>query len=283
MQNTSSDRRLTVLVTGSNKGIGYAALDGLLGQAQSYHLIMTSRSVERGNQAINELKSKHPSKQAPVCLELDLNSKDSVHAFIKKLQEDNTKIDILINNAGIFHFNASTFKDFQLHWFVNYENMKLLTESIINNNILNDSGKIIFVSSGLGKFGQLSSINQDMYARFKEYRTMDRKLLEELEGICVGDHENGRMNKWPKMFYCSSKIFMCAYASVLGRELAGRNIQTYSMSPGFCQTDMTKGKGAQRTAAKGAETIVYLAGMRGDVDEKLQGEYFYDLNHAPLY
>ena len=282
MQNSSSTRRLTVCITGSNKGIGYATLDALLGQAQPYQLIMTSRSVQRGNQAITKLKYKHPSKQAPVCLELDLLSKDSVNAFIKKLKDTNTKLDILINNAGIYKVHSSTLKNFHDHWFTNYANMKLLTDSFITNNLLNNSGKIIFVSSGYGKFRQLRSLNPSVYDRFKEYRTMDRKELEELEELCVADHENGRMNKWPSMFYCSSKIFMCAYASVLGRELAGRNIQCYSMCPGFCNTDMTRGTGAVRTAAKGAETAVFLAGMRGDVDGKLQGEFFYDMAHSSL-
>ena len=282
MQNVTLARRLTVCITGSNKGIGYAALDALLGQPQPYHLIMTSRSLQRGDQAIKTLKRKHQAKQPPVCLQLDLLSKDSVNSFIKQLKESNTKLDILINNAGIYKVHSQTLKNFHDHWYTNYENMKLLTDSVIENNLLNHSGKIVFVSSSGGKFRQLRSINQAVYDRFKEYRSMDRQELEDLEKLCVDDHENGRMGNWPRMFYCSSKIFMCAYASVLGRELAYRNVQCYSMCPGFCDTDMTRGTGAVRSAEKGAETAVFLAGMREDVDDKLQGEFFYDMRKSSL-
>ena len=43
----------TILVTGSNKGIGYGILRGLLQKNKSYNLILTSRNEELGNTSLN--------------------------------------------------------------------------------------------------------------------------------------------------------------------------------------------------------------------------------------
>ena len=53
----------SILVTGSNKGIGYGILKGLLQKTKDYKLILTSRDKELGGISLNELKTEFPEKK----------------------------------------------------------------------------------------------------------------------------------------------------------------------------------------------------------------------------
>lgn len=140
----------TILVTGSNKGIGYAILEALLQKEEDFNLIMSSRTLSNGEKAIEEFGKTYPTKEKISLLELDLNSEKSIGSFIESLKEYE-KIDVLINNAGVF-YQEETPGNLKLQWETNYRNTRLLTELALQNDIVNENGKIIFVSSQLGKF-----------------------------------------------------------------------------------------------------------------------------------
>ena len=72
-----------ILVTGSNKGIGRATLEGILERQTGYGLIMTCRKIEEGHKAIEEIKQKFPNLQDyPQLVQLDLLDDDSISAFL---------------------------------------------------------------------------------------------------------------------------------------------------------------------------------------------------------
>ncbi len=50
----------------------------------------------------------------------------------------------------------------------------------------------------------------------------------------------------------------------------------YACCPGWCQTDMTKGTGAPKTADQGAETPAMLVGLPFKIDPKIQGLFFFE-------
>jgi len=83
------------LVTGGNKGIGFAICQGLL--KAGFEVILAARSLDKAKQAIEQLQSSqvHP-------LVLDVANDDSIQQAVETVQREFSQLDVLINNAGIY-------------------------------------------------------------------------------------------------------------------------------------------------------------------------------------
>ncbi|XP_024541134.1 (+)-neomenthol dehydrogenase [Selaginella moellendorffii] len=88
------------VVTGSNKGLGFAIAQGLA--LKGVTTILTSRDEQRGLAALNSLKK--DQKINPETLHfhvLDVRSPSSIQNFAKWIETKFNGVDILVNNAGI--------------------------------------------------------------------------------------------------------------------------------------------------------------------------------------
>jgi NAD(P)-dependent dehydrogenase (short-subunit alcohol dehydrogenase family) len=66
----------------------------------SYHVLMGSRSLDRGNAAVKELRSRNlPGSVEAV--ELDVTKDDTIERAATTVERDHGKLDMLVNNAGI--------------------------------------------------------------------------------------------------------------------------------------------------------------------------------------
>ncbi len=88
-----------IIVTGSNKGIGYGIVNHLA-QSANWNIIMACRNVELANQAREEILAKNPGSSIHV-ESLDVSDTNSIDAFIPLIKEKYQHIDVLVNNAGI--------------------------------------------------------------------------------------------------------------------------------------------------------------------------------------
>jgi NAD(P)-dependent dehydrogenase (short-subunit alcohol dehydrogenase family) len=86
----------TVLITGANKSIGYetARQLGKLG----YRIWLGSRNVARGKAAVEKLAAEGLKVHL---LDIDVTNDASVQAAAARIQKEDGKLDVLINNAGI--------------------------------------------------------------------------------------------------------------------------------------------------------------------------------------
>ncbi|MEM8604145.1 MAG: SDR family NAD(P)-dependent oxidoreductase [Cyanobacteria bacterium P01_H01_bin.121] len=82
------------LVTGGNRGIGFAIAQGLL--AQGFEVIITSRSLEHAQSAAQALGN------VVTPLALDISEDDSIQQAAHVLQQRCESLDVLVNNAGIY-------------------------------------------------------------------------------------------------------------------------------------------------------------------------------------
>merc|ERR1711962_537691 len=91
------------IVTGSNRGIGFACVKGILRDSKILKVIMTTRKAANGEKAKEELmKTFSPSDVDRVIIaELDLGSNDSIDKFAVWLKETYGSFNVLINNAGV--------------------------------------------------------------------------------------------------------------------------------------------------------------------------------------
>src|SRR5262245_9922883 len=105
------------IVTGGNTGIGKATVEGLAQQGAT--VVVACRDVGKGRAAIEEIQARAPSGELHL-LRLDLASLQSVREFVPAFQEKFSRLDVLIENAGVSTGNREVTSDgFEMHFGVN--------------------------------------------------------------------------------------------------------------------------------------------------------------------
>ena len=90
-----------VLVTGANGGLGYEAVKALLQSSRDYHILLGSRSVDKGKAAIARLREECPgAKNTLELVPIDLESDESIQAAFEQVKASPGRLDVLVNNAG---------------------------------------------------------------------------------------------------------------------------------------------------------------------------------------
>lgn len=137
------------VITGGNAGIGWHTANQAL--AEGYSLIIGVRSFDKGQQAVERLRQKHPQANVQI-LQLDLSNLDSV----KKFAEAIPRWNLLINNAGakIEKPYKQTAQGFEWHVGVNHLGHFALT-ALLWPKAQNDSA-IVTVSSIVARKGKLN-------------------------------------------------------------------------------------------------------------------------------
>lgn len=90
-----------IFITGANTGIGYEAVKAFMTSPEAYHIILGSRSVSKGEEAVKQLREEFPSSKTTLELvEIDVTSDESIEVAYKKVSAGHDHIDALVNNAG---------------------------------------------------------------------------------------------------------------------------------------------------------------------------------------
>ncbi|KAF8849033.1 NAD(P)-binding protein [Acephala macrosclerotiorum] len=138
------------LVTGGGSGLGYHASRQLLSFKLS-HLIITVRSMSRGEDAASKLRTEYPNAKIEVW-ELEMSSYDSVQAVARRAASL-PRLDIAILNAGIvkpdFNIVAKTGHEEVIQ--VNYLStvlLAILLLPILKMKSPTSPGRLIIVNSG---------------------------------------------------------------------------------------------------------------------------------------
>jgi len=269
MQATNALR--TVIVTGANRGIGYAIIERLLSESTPFDIIFTARNDKAGQEAQQHLSSKVKSSSSKLTFhQLDISNSASIDDFISWIKaERNSKFDVLVNNAGFGYLRES--QQEQLDTInINFFDTIDLTEKLLP--YLAEDGKIINVTS---ENGLLSWQGQNIQKLLSD-PSMTKERLMELGTELRDKIKTGDFSKlgWSEI-YDDSKALLNAYTRwILVKMLKGEQ-QCYCMDPGWCRTDMG-GKGAPLAVERGADTPVYLIGLPFKRDEKYNGKFFMD-------
>ena len=148
-----------VLVTGSNKGIGYSIIETLLKKKSNLRIILTSRNEQLGLKSFNQLLQKYPyCKNDFFYHQLDITKGESISNLISWIKKEFKKIDYLVNNAGLG--TKGDYHDIDNHnaiLEVNVYDTINFSEEIIKNETINKRGKIILLGSMMGNLNSLST------------------------------------------------------------------------------------------------------------------------------
>lgn len=141
-----------VLVTGAGRGIGRAT--ALLAAENHAHVIVNyNKSEDRAAELVDQLLAmgSHSSM-----VKADVSSEDDVRAMFKCIKEEHSRLDVLVNNAGIMKNSLLLLSNTELfdHTMdVNLKGMFLCTRYAANMMRKQRSGRIINLSSTAGLYG----------------------------------------------------------------------------------------------------------------------------------
>lgn len=241
-----------VLVTGSTDGIGRQTAAELA--LMNAHVVIHGRSKERVASAVNELQEITRNKNITGFVS-DFSSlrnvKNSVSDLIPKLE----KLDVLINNAGVYmNSRVLSAEGFEMTFAVNHLAHFLLTNELLPLIRKSEKGRIVHVSS-----------------------------MTHTSGVMDFDNLNSERSFSPYSAYCLSKLANVLFSNELANRLNGSGITSNSLHPGVIGTKLLRAgfKIQGDTIKKGAETSVYLASSP-EIDN-ISGKHFVNNKIAPYH
>ena len=197
----------TVIITGANTGIGLETAVDLA--KRNARVILACRSVERGEKAAVEVRKRSNNDNA-VFRQLDLASLESVRKFAGKILEEEPRIDILINNAGVALPERNLTKDgFEMQFGTNHLGHFLLTYLLLDRIKEAPSARIVNVSSMGHSFGHLDFDNLNSERSYSQLVT-----------------------------YGTSKLANIVFTRALAKRLEGTRVTANSLHPGSINTEL---------------------------------------------
>lgn len=259
------------LVTGGNKGIGYHIAKKLGDPVNNIKTIIGCRNSDLGIAAAESLRA---AGCDVVFKQLDITDESSIKNLCTSITEEYGRLDILVNNAAIAFKGSdpTPFKEQAEPTInVNFFSTLHVTNAMLPLLRKSSSPRIVNVASMSGHLRIIPSEKR------KAMFTSSLLKVHELESLMhqfVSDVQRGvhSNNGWPNTCYGTSKLGLIALTKVLAREEP--SIMVNACCPGYCDTDMTSGKGP-RSAEHGARTPAMLA-LLPENGKKQSGKFFSD-------
>ena len=139
------------IVTGANSGIGFHTALSLA--EKGAHVVMACRNRDKAHQAKAHIVEQIPAAICTV-MELDLSKLSSVRTFAEQALSAFSRIDLLINNAGVMIPPHTITEDgFELQFVTNHLGHFTLTGLLLERIIDTPDSRVITVSSNAHNFG----------------------------------------------------------------------------------------------------------------------------------
>ncbi len=165
----------SILVTGATDGIGKQSALELA--RMGHHVLVHGRNAARGQKAVDEIR--HVTKNAQVELVLaDFASLAQVRELAQAVREKYPRLDVLINNAGVFVSKRTlTVDGFETTFAVNHLAHFLLTNLLLDPIERSTPARIVTVSSGTHRSGQIEWDNLQGETKYSGYDAYSRSKL----------------------------------------------------------------------------------------------------------
>lgn len=217
----------TILLTGSNRGVGLALATEYA--AQGWNVIATCRTPAKAT----ELKALATANPKVIIEQLDVTDVRQIEKLAAKYK--GVPIDVLFNNAGWLGtpIENQQFGNFDQKLFNDVMNTNVfgplkLSEAFVANVEASKQKKIIGMTSGLGSLTLM-----------------------------------GRMSRF--YFYQTSKAAMNMGMRAMRNDLMGRGIIVALLAPGMVETDMLEDSGFTGKALRPAESAASLYKLVADL------------------
>lgn len=249
-----------VLVTGAASGLGLAAAEGFARLGASVRAV--ARRQQRAEQAVNEVRRAVPGADVrpEAC---DVSSLVELRAFARRFTEQESRLDVLVNNAGVMPDERERSAD---------------------------GNELMFATHVLGPFA-LTALLSDLLTRSAPARVINVSSGGMYnQSLPVDDPQSERTSYGPKKLYARTKREEVVISELWAQRLEHSGVVVHSMHPGWADTQgiqrampgfLALTRPIIRTAEQGADTIVWL----GAAPEPLEstGQFWHDRRPRPTH
>jgi len=266
MENPRSDLKdmsnTVCVVTGANSGIGKATATELA--RLGARVVMVCRDQGRGREAQSEIRAAaqkaHPSRADTVDLCIaDLGVQEEVYHLGEMIRADYDRLDVLINNAGVFlDAREETADGIEATFAINHLAPFLLTHLVLPR-----------LRETAGRAGEARIVTVSSEAH---------------RGASMNfDDLNAEKSYNPLQAYAQSKLANILFTHELSRRLQHEGVVANAVHPGVVNTNIWSGSGwisriarlfswLYKRPEEGARSVVYLAAS--PEVEGVTGQYF---------
>jgi NAD(P)-dependent dehydrogenase (short-subunit alcohol dehydrogenase family) len=238
------------VVTGGNTGIGKATVAGLAQHGAT--VVLACRDVGKGTAALQEIAARTGTSALHV-MQLDLASLESVRSFAAAFTARFSRLDVLVENAGVMTQRRQLTTDgLEMNFGVNHVGHFLLTELLLPLLTASAPSRIVVVSSNMHSSGRI-------------------------------DFDDLAMEKSWSGSYPRSKLANMLFVRALAKRLEGTQVVVNGLHPGVISTDLARDYAAPirlmakwlfKSPEQGARTSLYLA--TAPEAAAISGRYFTD-------
>lgn len=244
------------IVTGSNTGIGKETARGLA--QRGTRVVLACRDVGKAEAARQDIAATTGNAEVEV-MPLDLASKASIRSFAARFAASHDRLDVLVNNAGLWPTTRGTTQDgLETTFGVNHVGTWLLTQELLPLLRRSAPARIVVLSSALHYRGKLDW--DDLQYQRRKYD--------------------------PTAAYGASKLANVLFTRALARRLAGSGVTVNAVHPGVVATEFASADDVPGlfqwvlkfshllsiSPEKGARTSVHVASS--PAVEGVTGRYF---------
>lgn len=160
-----------IVVTGGNTGIGLKAAVAFAGKGAE--TILACRNESKALHAVGKIRKRIPEANVRY-MYLDLGSLSSVKRFAERFRNEFSRLDILLNNAGVILIPFITTEDgFESHMGINHLGHFALTGLLLDMIAMTDGARIVNVSSRSHRKARMGFDNLQLmpegYTRYGAY------------------------------------------------------------------------------------------------------------------
>ncbi len=268
----------TILITGANKGIGFAIVKALLEQFPETHLFVGCRDKHRSVAAINSLTSIVPGSESRLdAIIMDVSNRDSIQNAASQIESLLLKRGLrlygVVNNAGIMYSPTGVEEVIR----VNTLGPKYVLEYFIHL-LEPEIGRVVNITSAAGP-NYLSRCSDRTHKILTDQEVTWKHILELTKEFILQYQESSDSEKelLNSNVYGFSKA--CTNALTMQQARSHKTVKINACTPGFIETDMTlpiaqnQGKSPQemgmKAPAEGTASCIHL--LMNDVNT---GHYF---------
>lgn len=231
-----------ILITGSTDGIGQLLAQKLA--SEGHHVYLHGRNADKLNKVIESIKANTQNANMDGFV-ADFSDLDSVQRLSAQVTERAPKLDVLINNAGIFNTEQPLNANGQdVRFVVNYLAPYLLTHALLPVLKAANNARIINLSSAAQAPVSLAALE--------------------------GNEQLGA-----NAAYAQSKLALTMWSFELAKQLADDNLSVTAVNPGsLLNTKMVQqAYGHHWSSADKGVNILYDLAL-SDEYENVTGQYF---------
>ncbi len=198
------------IVTGSNTGIGKETARGLAQRGAT--VVLACRDAAKAEAARDDI-ARTTGRADVTAIPLDLASAASIRAFAERFRAEHARLDVLVNNAGVWpSARVTTAEGFESTFGVNHLGTFLLTRELLPVLRKSAPARVVVLSSAL------------------HYR-----------GAMVWDDLQFERRKFSgSTAYNQSKLANVLFTKALARRLDGAGVTVNAVHPGVVATELSR-------------------------------------------